>query len=99
MSDQVQAFMDAYRPMMGAAARLLKQIQSLEDAWNGGVSALVAANPDPIPDTTTGLAGAAPLTATEVTATMQDFAQALTGFNSDANRQAYIKAAGLANTL
>lgn len=99
MNDTVQAFMDAYRPLLGATSRLLKQMQSVEDAWNGGVKDLVGADADPVSETTTGLAGAQSLTGAEVTATMADFSNALLAFNADANRQAYVKAAGLSNTL
>lgn len=99
-TDQIQAFMDAYRPLLGQVARLFNTIQRLEDAWTGGLekqfSGMEQGEAMPV---TSGLAGAAPLTPAEIIATMVDLSQALAAFNAPENRQAYIRAAGLANTI
>lgn len=97
---QVQAFMDVYRPILGQVARIFAQVAGMENAWNGSISALVTGlDANAIVDTTTGLAGAAPLTRESIITTMGNFQQALASFNTDSMRQGYINAAGLSNTL
>ena len=93
------AFMAAFRPLMGQAARLFNAIQGLENAWNANVSAAVTSLDagTTIPDQT-GLAGAQSLQREDLIGTMADLATALSTFNTAVNIAVYIRAAGLANT-
>lgn len=97
---QVQAFMDVYRPLLGNIARMFTKIQQMDDAWTGGISAILdILDTGTVLQTTTGLNGAAPLVVDAVKGTIADLEAALAGFNTLANRQAYIRAAGLQNTI
>lgn len=97
---QLAAFFTVYRPILGQISRVFASLAHVEDAWAGGISALVAQLDDgAIASPGSSMAGAMPLTKQSVTDTLADFSQAMASFNADANRQRYIAAAGLANTL
>lgn len=97
---QLASFMDACRPLMGEVARIFARLAHLEDAWSGGIGAIVNLLDDgQIVDVPTSLAGAQPVTKESVVQTMSDFGQAMALFNNDANRQRYIAFAGLQNTM
>lgn len=102
-ADQVarlQAFMDSYRATQGRISQLLRQIQTLDDAWLGGIQEIVAKQLDAgtVLGVTTAMPGAAPLTSDSVITNMTNLEGALASFYQQANRQAYILAAGLQAT-
>lgn len=96
----LQAFTDTLRPALGQIARVFAVIQQLENAWAGSVGAVVTALDADTPiGTTTGLAGAQTLTREDLISWMGNLQAAAASFNSAPMQQAYIKAAGLVNTL
>lgn len=97
---QLQAFDDQYRPLMGQIAQLLGKLQTLDDAWTGGVSATHASlDAGTVLGLNINYPGAQPLTSDSVIANMTAFEGALASFYALSNRQAYILAAGLAAAL
>ena len=94
---QIQAYMSLLRSSVGAYARLLKDIQKLKDAGDGGLTALIATiNTGNINDTT-GLSGADTLNATDVATISTTLFNALSGNYKLADREFYIRIVGLAN--
>ena len=96
----IQSYMDVHRPLLGEVARVFARIGRAIDAFDATVAAAFAKlEPDTPIGATTGLAGAQPLTNTQVSGTVNDFRQAVAAFNTDEKRRNYIRAAGIANTL
>jgi hypothetical protein len=96
----MQAYMDTFRPLIGQVARVFAAAQTMDAAWTGFIQPIVTAMGAGQPiETTTGLAGAQVLTTDMLSLAMADLEAALASYNALTNRQLYIAAAGLANTL
>jgi len=95
----VNAFMTAYRPLMGQVSRMLAAAQGVIDAYDAGAGALISgldANStvaDP-----TGLAGAQAVAREDIVTAISDLSTVIGAYNTAAKRQSRIKAAGLVNT-
>jgi len=97
---QILAFMSAIRPSIGLLARTRNAFAQMDTAWITTVLAEITALdagaiiPDP-----TGLAGAAPLTREDVLNAMSSVEAFLLANNTTARRAAYIRIAGITNTI
>lgn len=96
----VLAFVDQlFRPVQGVVNRAFGQVQHMIDSASSGASAMLAKidAAEPLP-TTSGLAGAQPVTPGELLSALEAYAGALKSFNTDEYRQARIKSAGFSAT-
>lgn len=92
----VQAFMDAFRPVMGELARNLSKQTTLIDVYASGVSALIdGLDPGEPILTTTGLAGAQGLLREDVQTFMQVLGVLTGTYDTAPTRSTYIKIAGI----
>lgn len=92
----VRAFMDVFRPTVGQLSRTLRDVQKIKDAFDGNVGAILA-TVDGALGSETGLAGADVLTSAEVQQLSAKVFGAILDFYGDADRQLYIRVAGLPN--
>lgn len=95
---QVLAFMQQFRPTIGAMAVALRQLQALANIWNASISSVVSTvtPTDVLPDAT-GLAGAQPLEAADLTAVMGMASAVLASNYAPANLAEFIKVVGPSN--
>ena len=95
---QLLAFMQSFRPTLSAMAVSLRTLSTLADVYNAAIASVVATM-DPatvIPDNT-GLAGAQPLVAGDLTMVMGLAASALSTLYGITQQAEYIKIAGPGN--
>jgi len=97
--EAVVAFTREMRAAMGELARVLAQLAELRLAYWGYIKPLLdKSTPGETIVDGSGLAGAAPLDGKALADLMAYVEQAL-ALNTEQHRQAYIRAAGLGNTL
>ena len=97
--ETVAAFTREMRAAMGELARVLAQLAELRLAYWGHIRPLLDKSaPDGIIVDGSGLAGAAPLDG-KALADLVAYAEQALALNTEPHRQAYIRAAGLGNTL
>jgi hypothetical protein len=97
--NEILAFMPMFRSNISALAISLRVLNEYMNLWNnGGLSALVSvlAPSTTIPDTT-GLAGAQPLLASDVTGTMTSAQGLLASYYAAADLAEFVKIAGPPN--
>jgi hypothetical protein len=96
----ILAFAPQFRSAVIALTKALNNIALLDQAWNSNVKAINALldTTAVIPDNT-GLAGAQSFTQADLLSAMNALETMLTTNNSNAWRAAYVKFAGIANTM
>jgi hypothetical protein len=92
----LRSFLDAFRPTVAQLSRTLREVQKIKDAYDGKVGAILATVDGPL-GAETGLAGADILTSAEVQQLSAKVFGAILDFYGDADRQLYIRVAGLPN--
>lgn len=92
----VRSFLDAFRPTVAQLSRTLREVQKIKDAYDGNVGAILA-TVDGALNADSGLAGADVLTSAEVQQLSAKVFGAILDFYGDADRQLYIRVAGLPN--
>ena len=97
-NETVAAFTREMRAAMGELARALARLNELHLAYWGHIKPILdKGKPEDVIADGSGLAGATPLTA-KALADLVSYGEQALALNSDAHRQAYIRAAGLGNT-
>lgn len=96
----VAEYVRQMRAMVGEFARLLNRFEALDNMYDGQAAAILALlqNADLIADGS-GLAGVATLSKGEVVSIANAMQAILTAYQGEANRQLYVRMAGLVNTL
>jgi len=96
----VSEYVRQQRAVVGEFARLLNRMEALDNMYDGQVTAAWAslAAGDVIADGS-GLAGVSSLSKTEVGNIATAIQAILTAYNTEANRQLYVKMAGMVNTI
>lgn len=94
----VLAFMLQFRPIVGENARALRALQGLVAVWGAAAGPLIAQlDPSAIIPDSTGLAGAQPLTAADVSGMMAGNKQAIDAFYQADNLMQFVKIVGSGN--
>lgn len=96
---ELSAYTVYLRGITSQFMKLMNQMNALNNSWNGTVSAIIGTPAGTTITDNTGLAGAVPLTDTDVTNITSYCQNVLTSFYDAAHQQVLTKACGPGNTL
>jgi hypothetical protein len=92
---ELEQFLILFRASMGELSRTMSRFEILKAAYQGQIQPIVQLlDTDAVIPNTSGLRGAAAMTKAEMLALFADLNQLLTDYNTDAKKQARVKAAG-----
>lgn len=96
---QLSAYSVMLRGVSSQFLKLMAEMNALNNAWNGNVSGIIGTPANTIISDNTGLAGAVPLTDTQITTITSYYQNVLTSFYDAPHQQVLTLACGPANSL
>lgn len=96
---ELSNFVVNLRAVIASFAQVQYQMNALNQAWNANISAIIGTPAGTVIADNTGLAGAVPLTDTQVSTLVSDIQAVMTTYFTTAAQQLYAQVCGPMNVL